>query len=292
MTKLLIATPTHGETFYTPYVQSILGLQRLIDRNNWRSIFVSMSYADISESRNFMLTHWYDKTDASHILFVDADMGFDPQLILDMIGFGKPVVGVIAPKRQIDLKRLASLAAKGTPTAQAIARAHDFIVKRGNQPRTTRTVKGFIEVDGCGAGILLIERSCIDTMLTAIPEISDGSASRNSPLAKDLDRLLRPFEILSVDGARLSEDLSFCHRWRNLCGGEIWANIAHEITHVGLQRFTGRYADVMATGPRISVTALDGPLKKAGGNVHTVTSPASDTAGRVSAPEGKPTEKS
>ena len=98
MTKILIATPAYGETFYTPYVSSVIRLQRLMARNKWDSIFASIAYADIVESRNFLLTHWYDKTDATHMLFIDADMGYDPKLIADMVGLRKPIVGVIAPR--------------------------------------------------------------------------------------------------------------------------------------------------------------------------------------------------
>ena len=89
----------------------------------------TVSYAYITDARNYLLTRWYDKTDSTFLLFVDADMGFEPQLIFDMIAFDKPVIGVIYTKRQINLKRLAELAAKGEPAERAIARAHDFIVR-------------------------------------------------------------------------------------------------------------------------------------------------------------------
>jgi len=36
--------------------------------------------------------------------------------------------------------------------------------------------------------------------------------------------------------------LSFVHRYKQ-CGGEIWADIRHEVTHVGQWGFTGRFSD-------------------------------------------------
>ena len=145
MTKILIATPAYGEMFYTPYVRSVIQLQRLLARQKWDILFASIAYADIVESRNFLLTHWYDKTDATHLLFIDADMGYDPQLIIDMVGLGKPVVGVVSPKRQIDLQRLASLAAKGENAERAIARAHNFLLRpivRGGSERHRQRLHG------------------------------------------------------------------------------------------------------------------------------------------------------
>lgn len=264
MTKILLATPAHGEMFYAPYVRSIIGLQKLFSRHNWESSFATISYADIVESRNFLLTHFFDNTDATHLLFIDADMGYDPKLIAEMVRLAKPVVGVIAPKRQIDLNRLAELAAKGEPPRRAIARSHSFLfrpVKGGAKP----PVAGFVEVEGCGAGILLIQRDCIKTLLEKLPALNDTAAGTTSPLAqaKRLTRLIRAFDPITVGGARLSEDFSFCHRWRRLCGGEVWANINHEITHVGLQRFSGRYMDAMPQGPRIVMGTL--PRKPAAG---------------------------
>src|SRR5262245_34253207 len=155
--KLTVATPAFGEMFYTPYVQSMLRLQRAVYQRGWTMRHAAISYAYVGEARNYLLTHWFDKSDATHLLFVDADMGFEPQLIFDMVALDKPVVGVIYTKRQVNLQRLAELSAKGETPQRAIARAHDFIVRplRGRQPRR---LKGFIEVEGCGTGIMLIKR--------------------------------------------------------------------------------------------------------------------------------------
>jgi hypothetical protein len=279
LVKITVCTPAYGEIFYTPYVQSLFRLVRTFERNKWSSTLATISYADIVESRNFLLTHWFDKTDSTHLLFIDADMGFEPQLVLDMIELDKPVVGVIYPKRQIDLDRLTRMAAAGEPASRAINKAHDFILRRN--PRTGIVKgKGFVEVDGCGAGILLIRRDCVATLLEKIPGLSDKAAKKSSPLAKNLDRLIRAFEPIFVDTGRLSEDFAFCHRWRQ-CGGEIWANVGHEITHIGLHRFKGRYAGARSA-PRISVQT--GPSVVTG----TLTRPAKTGSIAVSAKPSTP----
>ena len=252
MTKLLIATPAYGQIFYSPYVESIMRLVHLVHRNGWEFTFRSISYAEISESRNFLLTYWFDKTDASHLLFIDADMGFEPQLIADMVAFDKPVVGVAYPKRSIDLNRVATLAAAGGTADEAIVGAQEFVLRPLPKAQKPKIVDGFMEARGCGAGILLIQRSCVETMLRLIPGLSDEKAKK-SALAKDLDRLIRAFDIVTDNGLRLSEDLSFCQRWRNQCQGQIWVSIRHEIRHIGLKEFRSRYADKFASGPKAPV---------------------------------------
>ncbi|HET7847983.1 MAG TPA: hypothetical protein VFL51_02875 [Pseudolabrys sp.] len=260
MTKIniTVATPAFGEMFYTPYVQSVLRLQRALHQRSFTMSHASASYAHINEARNYLLTRWYDKSDASHLLFVDADMGFEPQLILDMLAFDKPVIGVVYTKRQIDLKRLAEAAAKGERPERAIARAHDFIVRplRGRAPRR---IKGFQEVAGCGTGIMLIKREAIATMLKTLPEISEPTAGRASPLTAGLERMIRVFDNLAVNGALLVNDFAFCHRWQALCKGELWARVDQQVTHIGLHRFGARYSDA-GDGPRMSIVK-DLPLK-------------------------------
>ncbi|HEX5213032.1 MAG TPA: hypothetical protein VFW22_15010 [Pseudolabrys sp.] len=258
-TSITIATPAFGEMFYTPYVQSVLRLQRAALARKWGFRHATVSYAYVGDSRNYLLTHWYDKSDSSHLLFVDADMGFDPQLIFDMVAFDKPVTGVIYTKRQVNLMKLAELAAKGEPPARAIARAHDFIVRplRGRPPRRAR---GFIEVEGCGTGIMLIKREAVKTMLERLPALNDTKAKKTSPMAADLDRLIRAFDVIEVDGTPLVDDFAFCYRWQTLCQGELWARADQSVTHIGLHKFGGRYSDAAAQ-PRITVTRSIAPQK-------------------------------
>jgi len=256
--KLMIATPAYGEAFYTPCVSSLLGLTRLLHKRGIDFAFNALSYSEIAESRNFLLTHWYDRTDASHLLFVDADMGFPPALIADMLDFDKPLVGAVYPKRALDVKRLAQLAADGKDAARALAKAQDFVLRPLRGARTAPGRPGFIEVEACGAGILLVQRACIERMLAAMPRIADGKAKNASPLAKNLDRLIRAFDVVYANGLRLSEDFSFCYRWRHGCKGEVWANIAHEITHMGLHRFSGSYLEKLSGGPSKAAVRQNG----------------------------------
>lgn len=253
-TKIMIATPAYGEVFYTPYVSSMLKLTRVLQKRGIDFAFNAISYSEISESRNFLLTHWYDKTDATHLLFVDADMGFPTELVTDMLDFAKPLVGAVYPKRTLDVKKVAELAAAAKDGPRALAKAQDFVLRplRGARPSASRP--GFLEVEACGSGILLVERGCVETMLKRLPQISDARAKTTSPLAKNLERMIRAFDVLFINGMRLSEDFSFCHRWRHGCKGEVWASIAHEIAHIGLHRFSASYREkISGDGPQVLV---------------------------------------
>src|SRR5262245_3825024 len=91
--KLMVATPAFGDMFYTPYVHSMFRLQSMITQHKGTMRHMVISYASVGDARNALLTHFYDKSDAEYLLFVDADMGFEPQLVFDMITLTKPVLG-------------------------------------------------------------------------------------------------------------------------------------------------------------------------------------------------------
>lgn len=187
-----------------------------------------VSFPDIVDVRNIFLTLWYDKTDASHLLFIDSDMDFDSQLIVDMLAFDKPLVGTLYPARVLPTK---------------------FVGRALTPYPTEEVVSGHIRIDGAGTGIMLISRDCITKMLEVIPSLSsDKLMTRHTAhelLEKmELTRLIHAFDQLVVDDVKMAEDLSFCHRWKETCGGEVWANIMYDIGHSGTYRFSGRYIDL------------------------------------------------
>lgn len=188
----------------------------------------TLSFPDIAELRSMAVTIWFDTMpQSSHILFIDADMGFAPELVTDMIMFDEPVIGTIYPQRKLPL----SWAGSGTGS--------NVTERRGD----------FMEVEGVGFGCTLIRRDCIEQMIKKYPELIDTRLQLH-PAGETLrqtgtNRLLRFFEKMDIpDRGMVSEDLSFCIRWRE-CGGKVWAAIGHRISHVGPYDFAARYLDVV-----------------------------------------------
>lgn len=188
----------------------------------------TVSFPDIVDVRNIFLTLWYDKTDASHLLFIDADMDFESHMIADMIAFDQPLVGTIYPAKVLPQK---------------------FVGRAATPQPAEEVIKGFIKVDGVGTGIMLIRRDCVTKMLAADPLLSSDKlmarhTAHNLLEQMNLARLIHGFDQIIIDDVKTAEDLSFCHRWKTLCGGEVWANIVYEIGHTGAYRFSGRYIDL------------------------------------------------
>lgn len=176
------------------------------------------SWPDIADLRNMILSVWYDTMPgSSHLLFIDDDMGFPPELILDMLTFNEPVVGVIYPKKSVSR------------------------IWCGSGIEAGEYRPGFIEVEGVGAGILLIQREAISRMIERYPELIGDYMTVDEMKVVGATRTLRFFDCEETPKGKISEDISFCRRWRDI-GGVVWANVAYEIQHTGPWTFSGCFA--------------------------------------------------
>lgn len=225
--KINIAIPSYGSKYSGAFVRSFYAILTMAPKEGVKFSFSEIDYPDIVTARNYLISNfYYNKTDCTHILFVDDDMGFDHRLIFDMLKLNKDVVGVIAPRRKLDLETLHHLSSE--KFAKAYASACDFIGSPKGNPDN-----GFYQVNKCGTGILLISRDCISKMIAKCPDIVDQKRFKKNPFLKKFPSFLTPFNKIELEDAELSEDISFCYRWTNLCSGQIWANTSHKIQHVG-----------------------------------------------------------
>lgn len=205
--SVLICVPAYGRRVTADTMQSVYRVGLMLAGNGVQSDLQWLTIP-ATPGHNLMLTAWYDATPFSHLLFVDADMGFPPELVRDMLLLDASLVGTFYAKRQ-------------DPVSQV------------GVPLDDEEAGGFRRASYVGAGVMLISRQMIAEMLEKMPSLVApiGSLQASLPGVK-LTRLIRAFDPI---GER-SEDVSFCERWRS-CGGTIWANVKHRVTHIGDQEY-------------------------------------------------------
>ncbi len=208
-------------------------------RRGARFAFSHIDYSDIVASRNFLISNcYYNKPDCDFLLFLDADMGFPPALILEMITLGEDLCGVLYQRRQLNLEVLQQ--GGELEHRKALAQACSFIGSAGTpHPRHP----GFRQTNAYGKGIMLISRRCVRTMIECCPEIVDHKRFWKLPFGSRFEQFLTPFNKIELEDRELSEDLSFCHRWTQQCGGHLYANINHPIAHMSSLELTTCYSD-------------------------------------------------
>lgn len=236
-----ICVPTFRGAVMSETTTSLVTLAGLLLSSGVGYDFVTLQATEVSAARNMMATKVLRERDISHLLFVDDDMGFDPETVLELMRARAPIIGCIYPKRQISLARFHEAARAGASLEAATGLAQDYVAHHA--PGRDIVVKdGVCEVESLGMGLTLIHRAALEKMAA-----SGAVRARPSPVRPDalgnheIYGFFDPIHDAAAD-IWFSEDVSFCRRWRERCGGEVLALVAPVLSHVGHFAYSGSYA--------------------------------------------------
>jgi hypothetical protein len=235
--NLVVATPCFGGQISVLYAASLFKLQKLVQ--NYRDLNLKVLFKDgdalITRARASLISQFLDDPTATHLLFVDADIGFEPEQVLRLIACGAEMCAAIYPIKRIDWDKVKSAMAKARPNPAAAALQYVFEV---DDPQTVVERSGFVKVRYAGTGFLMIRRSALEAMCARHPQLRytrDHSVDAATPSSNRFAL----FEcMIADDGTYLSEDFAFCKRWIDM-GGEIWADLNSKLNHIGPMAFHG-----------------------------------------------------
>jgi hypothetical protein len=237
---LVVATPCFGGQVSSIYAGSMFQLQRALRSKSNIDLKVLMRDGDalITRARANLVTMFLDDPAATHLLFVDADIGFSPEQVFRLIESGADVVAGVYPIKRVNWDKAKRMLDSGRPRAPSAAL--DYVLEI-DDPERVVVVNGFTRVRYAGTGFLMIRRHVLEKMC-AHPDYASLQFSREhslDALAGSPNRFAL-FECM-IDpktGTYLSEDFAFCKRWTDI-GGEIWADLESRLDHVGPSVFHG-----------------------------------------------------
>ncbi len=235
------AVPTHSGTIVIEGVQTLLAAHAIVAQGGGSFCLAYQSGATISEVRNILVARFLE-SGADLLLMLDSDQAIGAAALERMIGLNQPVVGCIYPKRRYNWSNVRLETA--TDLNQILYQASQYVGwLEEDQNGRVSVVNGFARADYVGAGILLVRREAFEQLMVHFPELEGLGFGRD--LHPDLGSNWGFFNPLNRgDGLPLSEDISFCRRWRQT-GGEIWAEVATDSEHVGRHTFQGNYLDFL-----------------------------------------------
>lgn len=188
----------------------------------------------ITRARNKSLSKFM-ASDCTHLLFIDSDIEFQAQAVLDLLLFNKDVACCVYPKKGINWKKfIHSMQNEALSNEKLESRGLDFAYNASYNKDGKIIKQGdFVKVEHAATGFMLIKK-----------EITQKLAEKHSELEIISDDLSQKdtknfglFCCMIKDKQYLSEDYSFCHRVNEI-GGEVWINVKHNLNHVGKYIFT------------------------------------------------------
>jgi hypothetical protein len=244
---LVVATPCFGGQISTIYAKSLFHLQRVVHATDGISLTVHLRDGDalITRARANLVTLFLDDPKATHLLFIDADIGFSPEQVFRLVECGADMVAGVYPIKRVNWDKARRAIGAGRPDVPAASL--DYVLEVEN-PDQIAVVKGFARVRFAGTGFLMIRRHVIEQMCShpGYASLQFFREHSHDALAGSANRFAL-FECMidPATGTYLSEDFAFCKRWTDI-GGEIWADLESRLDHVGPSVFHGSVASQFA----------------------------------------------
>ena len=235
--NLVIATPCFGGQISVRYASSVFKLQKMVRR--YADFNLKLLFRDgdalITRARASLISQFLEDADATHLLFIDADIGFEPDQVIRLLQCGADVCAAIYPVKRIDWDKVRSTIETARPNPAAAALKYVFEV---DDPEAVTEQAGFVKVRYAGTGFLMIRRSALESMCARYPQLR-YRRDHSTDAATSSGKRFALFEcMIAEDGTYLSEDFAFCRRWIDM-GGEIWADLNSKLDHVGPMAFCG-----------------------------------------------------
>ena len=235
---LVIATPCFGGQVSSIYASSIFRLQIALRAQSNVEFKVLLRDGDalITRARANLMTQFLDDPTATHFLFVDADIGFDPEQVFRLIESGADMVAGVYPIKRINWEKARRVIETNRPKMPSAV--YDYVLEI-NDPDHVAVVNGFTRVRYAGTGFLMIRRHVFEKMCAAYASLQFFREHSHDALAGSPNRFALFECMIDPDsGTYLSEDFAFCKRWTDI-GGEIWADLQSRLDHVGPSVFPG-----------------------------------------------------
>jgi hypothetical protein len=246
--KLFCATPMYGGMAHGLYIKSSLDLQNVMSKYGIETKFSFLfNESLITRARNYLVDEFL-RTDHTHMLFIDSDIGYNAKDVVALMALDKDVIGGPYPKKSINWKNVAETARKHPDLApkdlEKVVGEYVFNVVKGTKQFS---VTEPLEVMEIGTGFMMIKRQVFEKMRESYPNIHykpDHVGQANFDGTRYIhaffDTVIDYKESITGGGSDryLSEDYMFCQMWRKI-GGQIFLCPWMRTQHVGTYAFSG-----------------------------------------------------
>ena len=177
----------------------------------------------VAYARNILMSRFLQRNQEDHLLFIDADLEFEPECVLKMLVAEKDII--CTPYR----------AKTNNPDSiqytVSIKDPHNVKILPG----------GLVEIQNGPAGMMMVKRGVFEKLIKDHPEREIKIHPHQNTFPKDL-RIYNFWDCNFKDGIWKGEDIFFCDLARQ-SGFKVYANITSAITHHGAFGYKGKYED-------------------------------------------------
>ena len=243
--KVMIGTPMYGGLAYHGYISGLLKNSMVLRDNDIEMTWMFMANESlITRGRNYIADEFL-KSDCTHLMFIDADIGFDDDAIFKLLQHDEDFVGAAYPKKMIDWDTIRTGSILSTNPQNLRDHGASYVLNFLDNDRTTRArnEKGLVEMKHLGTGFMLITKRVFKQ------QREHRRQARAANFGQFANWYTEYFTTdVDEDGVLQSEDWVFCNHWGDV-GGKIWLDPTITLSHIGMHIYEG---DINKLGANIT----------------------------------------
>ena len=168
----------------------------------------------VPRARNNLVSKFLANKEATHLMFVDADLRWEPESIIRLALTDAKVVCGLYPMKGLPIRYVLNTIPDG------------------------RQIGTLLEVSTAGNGFMMIDRDVITDLIEKMPETKYADSLNYD---KDAEKYMYALFDTMIDesGHYLSEDWTFCKRVREILKIPIWVDTDIKLDHYGTYAYKG-----------------------------------------------------
>jgi GT2 family glycosyltransferase len=243
--NIFFATPCYGGVVTDQFFLSMFRLSQVLMQYGIKFRITTLRNESlITRARNILTAMFLEDKESTHLMFIDADIEFDPDSIIRMLAMDKDIIAGAYPKKTINWEQVKSAAKNDKENLSSYGA--DYAINLKFQPGTNkvRSHFGTVEVLDASTGFFLVKKSVLEKMVEKYPELHYNNDSAIDPRFAPYCYAFWDTMIDPEDRRYLSEDYTFCRRFQQI-GGEVWVDPNAKLNHVGSYTFEGNLANIL-----------------------------------------------
>ena len=238
--SLFIATPMYGGMCVGGYASALMQTPLVLSRAGFKMYYMHMMNESLITRARNSLANDFLASEATHLMFIDADIGFNPNDIVEMVNRDVDICCGLYPKKEISWGRVTQAVQSGIPPQELKDHTGTFVVNLVNNERTQVKMNELMEITNGGTGFMLIKREVFEALADKVPEYTSDMYLSTDVVREP--KMIKEFFATSIDpeanNRLLSEDYHFCKLARKN-GFKIHAAPWVQLSHTGTYVFSG-----------------------------------------------------
>jgi len=239
--NVLFAIPCYDQLISEPTMMSLIKTLMYFRDHNIRFAVATITDSLINRARNSMSAKFMAQEELTHMMFIDADIAWEPEDVIKLLWHDKEIMTGAYPIKSINWELVEKNVKAGIPTDELMSNSLRYVVNavKDKDNNSLNVSNGAIEIFDAGTGFMLLKREVFTKLIEAYPHLkyNDDTGSLND---KERDWTYAFFNSY-IDphlNRFLSEDYGFCRYWQDI-EGKVWVDPAIKMTHLGRMRYEG-----------------------------------------------------